>query len=340
MGLNGFPGAVLVTGGAGFVGSHFVRLLAESGRRVVVLDDFSGGGAAPAPDGVEVVQGDIGDSTLVRQILHRGGIRAIAHFAGRIQVGESVRMPELYFDVNVTRTLRLLDAARFVGIESFLFSSTAAVYGIPKHVPIPETASLAPINPYGATKLAIEHALEAYGTAHGFRWAALRYFNAAGAHPDGTIREAHDPETHLIPLAIDAAMGRTAPLKVFGEDYDTEDGTCIRDYVHVCDLATAHLAALERLEHGESIGAANLGGGEGHSVREVLDTVAQVLGREVPCEIGERRAGDPSRLIADSAVARSRLEWKTNRSDLATIVDDAARSRAGNTHDSHEACCG
>jgi UDP-glucose-4-epimerase GalE len=254
-------------------------------------------------------------------------------------VGESVRVPELYFDVNVARTLRLLEAAREAGVESFLFSSTAAVYGIPEHVPIPESATLRPINPYGATKLAIEHALEAYGNAHGLCWAALRYFNAAGAHPDGLIREAHDPETHLIPLAIDAALGRTPPLKVFGEDYDTPDGTCIRDYVHVCDLANAHLAALERMERGQVIGTVNLGGGEGHSVRDVLDAVSQVLRLEVPYEAGPRRAGDPSRLVADASLARSLLAWKAERSDLETIVDDAARSRCVLTQSAHSACC-
>jgi UDP-glucose-4-epimerase GalE len=250
-----------------------------------------------------------------------------------------VRKPKLYYDVNVVRTLRLLEAACMVGVESILFSSSAAVYGLPDEVPIPESARLQPINPYGATKLATEHALEAYGNAHGFRWAGLRYFNAAGAHPDGSVREAHDPETHLIPLAIDAALGRTPPLNVFGDDYDTPDGTCIRDYVHVCDLAAAHLTALEVLERGESVGPVNLGAGHGHSVSEVLDTVSQVLGRTVPRLTCPRREGDPSRLVADPSLARSMLGWSTVRSDLSTIVEDAARSRFGEVRKTHHAAC-
>jgi UDP-glucose-4-epimerase GalE len=327
MGVSASSGAVLVTGGAGFVGSHFVRLLVESGRRVIVLDDLSGGAPARPPGDAVLLRGDIGDAALVRQILCRERIGAVAHFAGRIQVGESMRVPELYFDVNVARTLRLLDAVRIVGVTNFLFSSTAAVYGVPDQVPIPESARLAPINPYGATKLLTEHALEAYGKAHGLRWAALRYFNAAGAHPDGSIREAHDPETHLIPLAIDAAMGRTPPLQVFGSDYDTADGTCVRDYIHVCDLADAHLAALAMLERGESVGAVNLGVGRGHTVRQVLDTVSQIVGKPVPHALAPRRAGDPARLVADPTLARARFGWSAVRPDLSTIVDDAARSR-------------
>ena len=320
-------GAILVTGGAGFVGSHVARLAHERGHRVVILDDFSGGPAPVLPAGVQVVAGDIGAAALVRRLLRTFRVRAIAHFAGKIQVGESVRAPERYFDVNLVRTLSLLEAARAEGVRAILFSSTAAVYGDPAEVPIPETACLAPVNPYGASKLAVEHALAAWHVAHGLSWAALRYFNAAGAHPDGTLAERHEPETHLLPLAIDAALGLRPPLTVFGDDYDTPDGTCIRDYIHVSDLAEAHLLALDEVSAGRTVGALNLGTGRGYSVAEVLAAVAAALGRPVPHTIGPRRAGDPPRLVADPSAARARLGWTAARSALATIVADAVRSR-------------
>ena len=307
---------ILVTGGAGFVGSHFVWAAVAAGRRVVVLDDLSGGDAAPLPPGTELVVGDIGATELVRRLLRDRRIGAVAHFAGKIQVGESVRRPELYFDVNLVRSLSLLEAVRDAGIGALMFSSSAAVYGAPDAVPIPETAPLRPANPYGATKLGVEHALEAYGVAHGLRWAALRYFNAAGARPDGTLSEAHRPETHLIPLALDAGLGRAPPLPVFGDDYPTPDGTCIRDYIHVCDLVDAHLAALLAL-----------GSGEGHSVAEVLTAAAEVLGAPVPNQIVPRRAGDPARLIADPTRAETLLGWRAQRRDLRVMLEDALRAR-------------
>jgi UDP-glucose 4-epimerase len=319
--------AVLVTGGAGFVGSHFARMAAEAGREVVVLDDLSGGPAARLPAEIEVVVGDIADRALVRGLIDRRRVGAIAHFAGKIQVGESVRDPALYFDVNVARTLQLLLVARDAGVRAWLFSSTAAVYGNPERVPIPETARRAPVNPYGATKLAIELALDAWDRAYGLRWCALRYFNAAGAHPDGTLRESHEPETHLIPLAIDAGLGTRPAIDVFGADYDTPDGTCIRDYIHVQDLAAAHLAALARLEAGGTLGPINLGSGRGYSVREVLDTAGRVLGQPIPHTLTARRGGDPARLIADPATATATLGWQPARSDLATIIEDTLRSR-------------
>jgi UDP-glucose 4-epimerase len=319
---------ILVTGGAGFVGSHFVRAARDAGRRVVVLDDLSGGPPAPLPEGVPLVRGDVGDRTLLRLLLRERRITTIVHFAGKIQVGESVKMPGLYFDVNLIRSLSLLEAAREAGVMHFIFSSSAAVYGTPDRVPIPETAAERPVNPYGATKLALEHALRGYGVAHGLRWAALRYFNAAGAHPDGTLREAHQPETHLVPLAIDAALGAGPQLTVFGSDYPTEDGTCVRDYIHVCDLVSAHLSALEALEAGREVGAVNLGSGRGFSVREVLDATAQVLKRPVPHSLGPRRAGDPAELVADPSRARDLLGWTPERSSLHAIVEDAARSRS------------
>jgi UDP-glucose-4-epimerase GalE len=318
---------ILVTGGAGFVGSHFARAAVEAGREVVVLDDLSGGAAPSLPATIPLIVADIGDVETVRRVCAAHRIGAVAHFAGKIQVGESVIHPETYFDVNLVRSLALLDAIRHEGITAWLFSSSAAVYGTPEAVPIPELARREPVSPYGATKLAFELALDAWGTAYGIRWAALRYFNAAGAHPDGSLRESHEPETHLIPLAIDAALGARAPLTVFGGDYATEDGTCVRDYIHVTDLASAHLLALTRLEQGEAIGPINLGTGHGYSVREVLHATEQVLGRPVPHVIGPRRAGDPSRLVADPARAIATLGWHPQRSDLETIVEDAARAR-------------
>jgi len=321
------PPTILVTGGAGFVGSHFARAAAEAGRAVVVLDDLSGGPPAVLPPGVPLVVGDIGDGPALRRLCATHHVGAVAHFAGKIQVGESVAHPDVYFDVNLVRSLTLLEAIRDEGITACLFSSSAAVYGTPAAVPIPELARREPVSPYGATKLAFEFALEAWGTAFGLRWAALRYFNAAGAHPDGTLRESHQPETHLIPLAIDAALGVRPPLTIFGDDYDTPDGTCVRDYIHVTDLASAHLLALARLEQGQTLGAVNLGTGHGYSVREVIEATAQAVGRPVPHVIGPRRAGDPPRLVADPARATALLAWHPARSDLATIVEDAARSR-------------
>lgn len=319
---------ILVTGGAGFVGSHFVRYAVDAGRDVVVLDDLSGGIPAKLPAGVRLVAADIADRVVVDKLIAEYRIGAVAHFAGKIQVGESVREPALYFDVNVVRTLRLLEAVSHGGISNVLFSSTAAVYGNPDVVPIPEIAKKEPVSPYGATKLAIEFALDAWSGAHGLRWAALRYFNAAGAHPDGTLRENHKPETHLIPLVIDAGLGRAPPLEVFGSDYATPDGTCVRDYIHVMDLASAHLVALQMLEAGESIGALNLGTGRGQTVREVIEAGATVLGREVPHAYAERRPGDPPQLVADGAAANRVLGWAATRSDLETIVEDALRSRS------------
>jgi UDP-glucose-4-epimerase GalE len=319
---------ILVTGGAGFVGSHFVWAAADAGRDVVVLDDLSGGAPAPLPPDTPLIVGDVGDRAKVSAVCAAHRVTAIAHFAGKIQVGESVARPDLYFDVNLVRSLALLDAARRAGVGAWLFSSTAAVYGTPETVPIPELARREPVNPYGATKLAFELALDAWGRAFGTRWAALRYFNAAGARPDGNLRESHAPESHLIPLAIDAALGLAPPLTVFGIDYDTEDGTCVRDYIHVTDLVAAHLLALDRLEAGETLGAMNLGTGRGYSVRQVIETTERVVGRPVPHEIGPRRAGDPARLIADPARAMAVLGWRPVCSDLATIIADAARARA------------
>jgi UDP-glucose-4-epimerase GalE len=319
---------ILVTGGAGYIGAHTARMALEAGSRVVVLDDLSGAPDWPElPAEIERVRGDIADRALVARLIDEHRVTSILHFAGKICVGESVRDPARYFEHNITRSLALLDVVREVGPKAFVFSSTAAVYGDPKKTPIVETARYAPVNPYGATKLAVEHALASYGTAYGIAWGILRYFNAAGAHPDGTLREAHDPETHLIPLAIDAALGRRPPLTVFGDDYPTKDGTCIRDYFHVCDLARAHLDALDAIDAGKEIGAVNLGSGREHTVREVLAAVECATGREVPYEVGPRRAGDPAVLVANSTLARQVLGWRPEREEIGTIVEDALRSR-------------
>jgi UDP-glucose-4-epimerase GalE len=317
--------SILVTGGAGYVGSHFAWVAHASGSRVVVLDDLSGG-SRPALPGL-FVEGDIGDRQLVSDLVRRHAITAVAHFAGKIQVGESVGDPAAYFDINVSRSLALLDAIRGQ-VAFFVFSSSAAVYGNAEQSPILETAALRPVNPYGVTKMAFEHALSAYGGAYGLRWAALRYFNAAGARSDGLLRESHQPETHLIPLALDAALGTRGPLTVFGDDYPTPDGTCIRDYVHVDDLADAHLLALDTLSSGTDVGVCNLGSGAGYSVREVIDAVSRELDRPVPWTKGARREGDPAVLVASNEKAASLLRWRPQRSNLRTIVADALRSRA------------
>lgn len=313
----------LVTGGAGFIGSHFVRAAHEDGMPVVVLDDLSAG---PAPDlgKALLVQGDIADRPLLRSLISECNVSAVIHFAGKISVAESVRSPALYVEHNVARSTILLDELHRGGVRTFVFSSSAAVYGAPGDTPIDEASDTRPINPYGETKLAFERVLARYAD---LRWVALRYFNAAAAHPSGTMRERHEPETHLLPLAIDAALGRRPALKIFGTDYPTRDGTCIRDYVHVVDLADAHLLALRVLREGTQLGALNLGSGLGYSVREVLDAVEEVVGKPVPHVVAGRRSGDPPVLIADPSRARELLGWSCKRSDLKSIVADAVRSR-------------
>ena len=321
---------ILVTGAAGFVGSHFARAAHDAGARVLALDDLSTTPSWPAlPEAIERVVGNVGDQTLVAQLVSDRGVGAIIHFAGRIQVGESAREPGLYFEQNLARTSMLLDAAtRAAGDRAFSFvlSSSAAVYGQPEHSPIVEATPTRPINPYGASKLAAEVVLEAYARSRGVRWAALRYFNAAGAHPDGSLCERHDPETHLIPLAIDAALRLRAPLVVYGDDYATHDGTCVRDYVHVMDLADAHLSALATLGRGGPVGALNLGSECGSTVREVLGEVARAVGKPVPHDVGSRRDGDPTQLVASAATAARILGWRPSR-NLTMIVEDALRAR-------------
>ena len=321
---------VLVTGAAGFVGSHFARVAYDEGLAVLALDDLSTSTRWPAlPEKIERIVGDVADRALVTQLVTSRGVNAIVHFAGRIRVEESMREPALYFEQNLTKTIALLDAAVAAQASralSFVMSSSAAVYGQAERSPIVEMAPLRPINPYGASKLAAEVVLESYARSHGVRWAALRYFNAAGAHPDGSLAERHDPETHLVPLAIDAALGTRPPLVVYGDDYATRDGTCVRDYVHVMDLADAHLAALAALDRGGSIGAVNLGSERGSTVKELLAEVAHAVGRRVPHEVGPRRAGDPPKLVASAGLAREKLGWVPRRG-LAEVVSDALLAR-------------
>ncbi|MEZ4655846.1 MAG: UDP-glucose 4-epimerase GalE [Candidatus Eisenbacteria bacterium] len=314
---------VLVTGGAGYIGSVMVEVLGRAGRDVVVLDNLSRGHRA-AVDGMPLVVGDVADRALVTRTLREHRVSAVLHFAADSQVGESMRDPGRYFRNNTMGVLALLESMQEVGVARFVLSSTAATYGDPSEVPIPETAPTLPTNPYGESKRMCEQLLRWFGRIHGVRWASLRYFNAAGASEQHG--EHHDPETHLIPLAIDAALRRTDPLKVFGTDYPTPDGTCVRDYVHVEDLADAHVLALEHLEEAEHA-IFNLGNGQGFSVLEVLRTVGSVSGREVPWNPAERRAGDPPRLVASSEQARRVLGWRPSRDRLESIVESALRWR-------------
>lgn len=313
---------VLVTGGAGYIGSHAVRALVDAGHDVVVLDNLSAGHAAAVPAGVPLVRADMHDTAAVTTALVDHDINAVMHFAAWLDVGASVANPLGYYYNNVTGTLAVLDAMREAGVGRFVFSSTCATYGEPERVPMDETLPQRPINAYGQSKLAIEHALPHVERAHGMRWIALRYFNAAGAQPDGTIGEDHDPEIHLIPRAIEAATGGR-PLKVFGEDYPTPDGTCLRDYIHVCDLAAAHLQALDALEAGRSSMAFNVGTGTPHSVRSVIDTVSAVVGAPVRWEPADRRPGDPAALYASSRKIQDELGWRARYPDLDTIVGHA-----------------
>jgi len=314
--------SILVVGGAGYIGSHLARLLMDQGRDAVILDDLSTGHwEVIAPQ--LFVKAGVQDGEAVRRAFARRPMSAAVHLASFIQVGESVTHPGKYYANNVASAIALLNALCECGVHRFIFSSSAAVYGDPVQSPIPESHPTRPLNPYGRSKLMVEQMLPDYERAYGLKWVALRYFNAAGAHPDGSIGERHDPETHLIPLALRAANGRRDHLTVYGMDYPTPDGTCIRDYVHVMDLAEAHLLALQYLERGGESRAFNLGNGGGFSVRQVIDSVERVTGRKVPVEYGPRRAGDPAVLVAGASAAREILGWRPRYPDLDTIVEHA-----------------
>jgi UDP-glucose 4-epimerase len=310
--------AVLVVGGAGYIGSHAAHVLRRKGYEVIIYDNLSTGHKQLA-EGFELIVGDIADSAKLRKVLSR--CDSVMHFAAHAYVGESVQNPKKYFHNNVTAALTLLDTVMESRVRKFIFSSTCAVYGNPVKVPITESNPRQPVNPYGATKLAFENALEAYGRAYGLRFVSFRYFNAAGADESGTIGESHEPETHLIPLIFQAAQGKRAALDIFGDDYPTPDGTCIRDYIHVTDLAEAHVAGLEYLAKGESA-AMNLGTGEGYSVKDVVAAVERITGRKVPTHIADRRPGDPPELVADPSLAEKLLKWKAKRS-LDEIISTA-----------------
>ena len=313
---------VLVTGGAGYVGSHACKALAKAGHQPIVFDNLSQGHAESVRWG-PLEQGDILDPDRLDAVfaLHRPD--AVMHFAALSVVGESVSDPSRYYRSNIAGTIELLDAMRRASVENIVFSSTAAVYGVPSVSPILEDIAKSPINPYGFTKLAIENALADYGLAYGIRWAALRYFNAAGADPDGEIGELHDPETHAIPLAIKAALGGGGIFKLFGEDYPTPDGTCIRDYIHVSDLGVAHAKAIAYVAGGGQSRAFNLGTSGGTSVREIIDAVGRAVGTPVPVVAAPRRAGDPPVLVADATAANTILEWTPSMSAIENIAQTA-----------------
>ena len=307
---------VLVVGGAGYIGSHAARALQRSGHTPLIYDNLSTGHSFLA-EGFELIKGDVLDQSSLALVLPR--VQAIMHFAAHAYVGESVTNPRKYFRNNVEGGLALLNAAVDSGVKTIVFSSTCAVYGEPSQVPIPENTVRQPVNPYGVSKFFFEQALEAYDRAYGLHFASLRYFNAAGADDSGDIGELHDPETHLIPLTLEAAAGRGPELQIFGSDYPTPDGTCIRDYIHVNDLAEAHVKAIEHLQAGNNSFAANLGTGQGHSVKEIISTVEEVTGNSVPRRVGPRRAGDPPALVADPRRAETLLQWKAKRTLRETI---------------------
>ena len=313
---------ILVVGGAGYIGSHMVKQLRQAGYAVAVVDDLSSG-RREAVLGAPLHVGDIGDAAFVSALLAQVRPAAVMHFASFIQVGESVADPGKYYRNNVTATQVLLDAMRAQGIDRFIFSSTAAIFGDPQYTPIDEAHPKAPINPYGRSKWFVEQMLDDYDRAYGLKSVCLRYFNAAGADPEGELGECHEPETHLIPLILQVASGRRPHITVYGEDYPTPDGTCIRDYIHVSDLCQAHLLALQQLLAGGGSARYNLGNGNGYSVREVIAAARRVSGHPIPVQTGPRRPGDPPVLVADARAARQALGWQPRHADLDTLLAHA-----------------
>ncbi len=315
--------SILVTGGAGYIGSHIVLALREAGHSVVVIDDLSTGRRQAIPEGVELVVGDVADVSCVSGILARHAVGSVMHFAGSVQVEESVSDPLKYYRNNSSASRTLIETCVAGGVERFVFSSTAAAYGIPETVPVDETARLAPINPYGHSKVMTEQVLRDTGAATGLNYAILRYFNVTGADPAGRTGQATPEATHLIKVACEVATGARRGMKIFGTDYDTPDGTCIRDYIHVTDLADAHLRVLDWLAGGGRNGTFNCGYGRGYSVREVLAAVEKVYGRSLVVSTTGRRAGDSPKLVANSALIRRETGWTPRHDDLETIVRTA-----------------
>ena len=312
----------LIVGGAGYIGSHMVRALLEKGRKVITLDDLSLGHRA-AVTGGELIQGDLGDVELLGRIFQRTQVSCVMHFAAFALVPESMADPLAYYDNNTAKTIRLLMAMRDHGVDRFILSSTCAVYGQPEKTPITEEAPTEPINPYGRSKLMVEQILEDCASAFDLKYTSFRYFNAAGANEKGDIGEDHAPETHLIPLVLKTALGQRGPIRIFGADYDTPDGTCLRDYIHVDDLAQAHFQAAERMLDGGPGGVYNLGTETGLSVREVVDLSRKVTGLEIDCQEAERRPGDPARLVGSAGKARQELGWRPVYDDPERIVASA-----------------
>jgi UDP-glucose 4-epimerase len=313
---------VVVAGGAGYIGSHMVRMLLESGYRAIVVDNLATGHADAVGQAI-FRSGDIGDPAFTGPLLREFEPQCVMHFAAASLVGESMTAPAKYWRNNLVQTLSLLDTMVECGVRQFIFSSTAAVYGNPIEVPITEQHPQRPINPYGNSKLAVERALEDYSRAYGLRSITLRYFNAAGAHPDGTLGERHEPETHLIPLVLQVASGRRPVIARFGSNFPTPDGSCIRDYIHVQDLCTAHLLALRKLGEGAQTTVYNLGNGNGNSVNEVIEAARQVTGHPIPLRDDPPREGDPPVLVADARRAREELEWVPQYADIETIIAHA-----------------
>ena len=313
---------ILVTGGAGYIGSHMVSLLEKSGHEVTVMDNLSNGHRDSIGE-TPFILGDIGDRSLLDQVLAENSFDAVMHFASFIQVGESVTSPSKYYNNNVSKTLVLLDAMVNAGIRQFIFSSTAAIFGEPIYSPIDESHPKSPVSPYGRTKLFVEQVLADYRQAYGLKSVSLRYFNAAGADPDGKNGERHHPETHLIPLILKAASGERDSITVYGKDYETPDGTCIRDYIHVVDLCEAHLLSLIHLSSGGDSAAYNLGNGQGFSVLEVIAAAEKVTQKEIRVKNGNRREGDPPRLVADSRMIKQELGWTPHYPEIETIIKHA-----------------
>ncbi|SES72797.1 UDP-glucose 4-epimerase [Salinibacillus kushneri] len=312
--------SVLVTGGAGYVGSHTAMELIEKGYEVIIIDNLEKGHEKAVLHEAKFYSGDLRDESFLHHVFEENNIEAVIHFAANSLVGESVEDPLRYYENNVYGSLKLLQTMKKHDVNTIVFSSTAAVYGEPQNIPILESDLTEPTNPYGETKLAVEKMMKWSAHAHGLKYNVLRYFNVAGAHMDGKLGEDHDPETHLIPIILQVALGKREKIYIFGDDYDTPDGTCIRDYIHVTDLADAHILALENLKAGGESGAFNLGSGQGFSVKEVIETAREVTGKDIPAEVAPRRAGDPAKLVASSQKAKELLGWNPRYENLQDMI--------------------